>query len=106
MKLSSPFRGTAVSAARLRQEIFALGDRHRGDALAGARLELDDPRLTAERRGLLRAVVAHLSAGGETGEGVAARDRPRRSGVADAAYVGVIVGAAAWAAVVVKSLMG
>lgn len=45
----------------LRKEIFALGGRHRGDALAGALAELQEADLTPERRTLLRAVVAHLT---------------------------------------------
>ena len=49
-----------------------------------------------ERRSLLRAVVAHLSSGGTAGEGAVAR-AVRPASLSDAAYIGVIVAAAAWA---------
>ena len=82
----------------LRQEIFSLGGRHRGDALAGARIELKDPSLTAERRMLLRAVVSHLSAGDEAAGGdMAAVAKPAR--IADALYLAVICVAVIWIAV-------
>ena len=44
----------------LRQEIFALGGRHLGDPLGGARRELKDASISAGRRKLLEAVVRHL----------------------------------------------
>jgi hypothetical protein len=65
-----PSRGNAPagfgrrSSHRLRAEIFALGGRHRGDALAGARRELEESKLTPERRALLHEVV-HVLAPGE-----------------------------------------
>ena len=103
MKLSDLFGAAAVAPSRLRQEIFALGDRHQGDALAGARRELDDPRLSPERRSLLRAVVAHLSSGGTAGEGAVAR-AVRPASLSDAAYIGVIVAAAAWAIMIARQI--
>jgi hypothetical protein len=50
----------------LRKEIFALGGRHRGDALAGALIELREADVTPERKILLRAVVHHLTNGDTT----------------------------------------
>jgi hypothetical protein len=44
----------------LRNEILSLGDRHQGDALGGARRELQDAQLSTPRRKLLQAVVRHL----------------------------------------------
>lgn len=103
MKLPQLFRVAAIEPHRLRMEIFALGDRHQGDPLAGARLELDSPRLSAERRVLLRAVVAHLASeeGTERGAGPQA---PRSVGLSNAAYVGVIACAVAWTLMIVRSL--
>ena len=50
----------AISQEAIRSEIYFLGDRHRGDALKGAREELKAPHLHADRERLLRAVVSHL----------------------------------------------
>jgi len=61
MNWSGDPENPATQSLQLRKEIFALGGRHRGDALAGALIELQDADLTAERRTLLRAVVTHLS---------------------------------------------
>lgn len=44
----------------LRDEITSLGDRHPGEPLAGAVLELADTGITAQRRRLLEAVVEKL----------------------------------------------
>ncbi len=63
MSLFDLFRTQAITAGQLRQEIYLLGGRHQGDALAGARAELQDGGLSAERRALLRAVESHLAAG-------------------------------------------
>lgn len=93
-----------LASGKLRQEIFALGDRHRGDPLAGARRELTDPDLTPERRALLRAVVTHLAGGGTGGEG-AAKARLRPASVVDLVYLTVIAAAAAWTTIMVWSLL-
>lgn len=45
----------------LRKEIFLLGGRHQGNALAGAMAELDSAGLSRERRRLLHAVVKTLA---------------------------------------------
>jgi hypothetical protein len=105
MKLADLFRSTAVAPGRLRQQIFALGDRHKGDALSGARRELDDPDLTPERRSLLRAVVAHLGSGGVGGAGATAEHIRRPATLTDAVYVGVIAASAAWTIITLRSLL-
>jgi hypothetical protein len=46
----------------LRAEIFMLGNRHRGEPLAGALLELAEAGISSERRRLLEAVVRKLNA--------------------------------------------
>lgn len=53
----------------LRREMFLLGGRHRGDVLGGAIAELESPRLSQERRVLLRAIVAKLSPNGSSDSG-------------------------------------
>jgi hypothetical protein len=45
----------------IRMEIYLLGSRHHGEALAGAALELKAPGLTLDRLRLLHAVVDQLS---------------------------------------------
>ena len=96
----------SVTAIRLRQEIFALGGRHQGEALAGALKELEAPDLTPERRALLRAVVSHLSGKpGLLAAGVAGATAAAPASWTDAAYVAVLVAAAAWVTVVVRSLL-
>lgn len=105
MGLPDLFRPTdTVAPGKLRQAIFALGDRHQGDALAGARRELREPGLTRERRALLLAVVAHFDAGGTGGEG-AAEGVLRRPGLSDLAYLGILAAAVAWSVVTVQSLL-
>ena len=79
MKFSDLLGAPGVTTVKLRQEIFALGGRHLGDPLAGALLELKDPELTPERRSLLRAVVAHLTAGASHARPMAWPDLRRRS---------------------------
>ena len=98
MKLPG-LRGTSVPPPRLRQEIFSLGGRHQGDALAGARIELKAEGLTPERRALLHEVVSHLSQSG--GASPAAGDAPaaKLARPADLFYLAVIFGAATWIAV-------
>ncbi len=105
MNLSNLFRPAAIAPGRLRQEIFALGDRHQGDALSGARRELDDPELTPERRSLLLAVVAHLGSGGTGGEGAAPGRIRSPASAMDTAYLAVIAGAVIWILVLLPSLL-
>lgn len=54
------FRGQWVSEADIRAETWALGVRHRGEPLAGARLELKEPAVPVRRSVLLRAVIRDL----------------------------------------------
>jgi hypothetical protein len=105
MALEDLFRSTAVAPGRLRQEIFALGDRHQGDALKGARRELDEPGLTRERRALLLAVVAHFDGGGTGGEGAAPAAIRNPTSLTDMAYLGVIAAAVVWTVMTVQSLL-
>ncbi len=105
MNLADLFRPAAVAPARLRQEIFALGDRHQGDALSGARRELNEPGLTPERRSLLLAVVAHLGSGGTGGEGAAAGLVRRPASVMDTVYLAVIAGAVLWTVMTLGTLL-
>jgi len=46
-----------VSAQDVRAETWALGARHRGKVVEGARLELEGPGLPPGRAALLRAVI-------------------------------------------------
>jgi hypothetical protein len=55
------FLGPGVASQAIRMEIYRLGSRHHGDALEGARLELEAAGLERGRERLLRAVVHHLS---------------------------------------------
>lgn len=48
------------SYAEVRAEVWSLGARHLGDALWGARQELDAPDITSSRAFLLRACVRKL----------------------------------------------
>jgi hypothetical protein len=52
------------SRAEVRAEVWNLGARHRGDALSGARHELEAPDLTESRANLLRACVRDLEGRG------------------------------------------
>ena len=100
-------RRTGPPPLQVRQEIFSLGGRHRGDALAGAHTELKDQSLTAERRALLRSVVSHLS--GDTAvsdPGDTARTPGKRVTLADAVYLGVILATAVWGAFVFSARLG
>lgn len=101
MSLFDLFRTQAITAGQLRQEIYLLGGRHQGDALAGARAELLDGGLSAERRALLRAVESHLAAGKS-----AAVDGKARPDWSNAFYLAVILGSGAWTLAVVRSLAG
>ena len=103
MKLFEHLGRPDLAPTKLRQEIFALGGRHQGDALAGARKELTDPDLTPERRSLLRAVIRQLE--GKHGlAGVSSPGRPSPAGLRDAAYVAVLIAAATWATMILKSM--
>jgi hypothetical protein len=46
-----------VSASEIRAEAFFLGNRHKGQVIEGARLELRAPNLDPHRAALLRAVI-------------------------------------------------
>jgi len=46
--------------ADVRSEVWRLGNRHRGDALGGAREELMEPGLAPARAQLLRACIRQL----------------------------------------------
>ncbi len=106
MSLLDLLRAPSVSPGKLRQEIYMLGGRHKGDALGGALIELKADDLTAERRALLRAVVSHLGKGGGAGMTHAETSEARRAGPGDLVYLGVIIGAATWVTVVIRSLAG
>jgi hypothetical protein len=100
-------RSTAPAPLRVRQEIFSLGGRHRGDALAGARIELGDEGLTPERRALLRSVISHLSGDAVTTETAnLARAPLGRITVADAVHIGVIVATTLWGVFVISGRLG
>jgi hypothetical protein len=62
MDILAWLRQPRVSSAEVRAEIWKLGVRHRGQPLEGALAELKTPGLSAERGGLLRAVVRQLKA--------------------------------------------
>lgn len=52
--------GPAITPQAIRSEIYFLGSRHHGEALAGAMSELKACDLGADRSRLLRAVVNQL----------------------------------------------
>ena len=62
-----------ISPSEVRSETWALGCRHQGDALAGARAELSSSGLTARRKVLLRAVIRDL---GVVQDRIGTRNRP------------------------------
>ena len=105
MKLPDLPGATGFSPTQLRQEIFALGGRHMGEALAGALLELEQPGLTPERRSLLRAVVRHLSSGKPLPGDAARKGLSPPASLADAAYVAVLIGAAIWVTTLVRAML-
>jgi hypothetical protein len=94
-----------VTATALRQEIFSLGGRHRGEPLAGALEELTDPTLTTERRLLLRAVVEHLAPDRGSGGAARAPMRPIEIAGADVLSIGIFVAAVVWVGVVLSHLV-
>ncbi|MBI1404674.1 MAG: hypothetical protein GC145_00945 [Caulobacter sp.] len=49
--------GGGVPAAEIRAEAWALGGRHQGDVLLGARTELRQQGISPRRASLLRAVI-------------------------------------------------
>jgi hypothetical protein len=49
--------GAPIGAAEIRAEAWALGSRHRGEVLDGARQELEAAGITPRRASLLRAVI-------------------------------------------------
>lgn len=51
------FSSQWISPEEIRAEAWALGGRHMGEVLQGARTELRDPGLTARRTVLLKAVI-------------------------------------------------
>ena len=95
-----------VTAAQLRQEIFALGGRHMGDALNGAIIELEDEALTYERRRLLAAVVAHLSADGRAGDAIADKPILPTVSLLNAVYLTVFAASVIWSLVNLQNLLG
>jgi hypothetical protein len=96
-------RTANIPPPRLRQEIFSLGGRHQGDALAGARIELKEQDLTAERRALLREVVSHLSPNSRA-PADAATPLAKPARFVDILYLIVIFAAASWIAVILGRL--
>jgi hypothetical protein len=56
--LMSSLRAKVVSERQIRAEAWALGGRHHGEVVSGARLELKFPRIGLRRAILLRAVIA------------------------------------------------
>lgn len=61
--LLSRLRGPRVDPQEVRREVWALGARHRGEVLEGARRELAVGGLPARRADLLRAVLrTHVEA--------------------------------------------
>ena len=55
--LAAAFSGSGFDPAAVRAEAWALGSRHRGEVVEGARLELMVPGISPDRAGLLRAVI-------------------------------------------------
>ena len=58
--LLSEVRSRWVSPAEVRAEAWALGARHQGEPLQGARIELKAAGISAERSVLLKAVIRSL----------------------------------------------
>jgi hypothetical protein len=52
--------GPKVSPSAVRAETFALGGRHLGEVLEGARIELSAPDVSPQKAALLRAVIRSL----------------------------------------------
>lgn len=62
MSLRSWLAGLREDKAAVRSEIWRLGNAHRGEPLAGARRELQEPGVSVERALLLRACIRTLEA--------------------------------------------
>jgi hypothetical protein len=95
-----------IPTGKIRQEIYRLGGRHQGEALAGALAELAEGGLTADRRALLHAVVSYL---GQPIPGDAVQGSGSGAAATDAAgwgYMAIIAAAAAWTAVVMHGMGG
>jgi len=60
-------RSTWVAPQEVRAEAWALGGRHRGKVLEGARLELAESGLDVRRAILLRAVIRAYKHAGDDG---------------------------------------
>jgi hypothetical protein len=56
-RLLDRLRPAGVSAQEVRAEAWALGGRHKGEVVAGARLELAAPGVKPARAALLKAVI-------------------------------------------------
>ena len=61
-RLLNAFRSNAISDAEARAEAWALGGRHRGEVVQGARTELTAAELTPARARLLHAVIRRETA--------------------------------------------
>ncbi len=59
-QLVARFRSHWISPAEVRAEVWALGGRHRGEVLEGARSELKGGGISIRRSVLLRAVIRSL----------------------------------------------
>ena len=69
-----------IPEAEVRAEAWALGARHRGEVLEGARRELKAPDLSMRRTILLKAIVRRHSRKGADAWRKDARSTDRRSG--------------------------
>jgi hypothetical protein len=69
-----------IPEAEVRAEAWALGTRHRGEVLEGARRELKAPDLSMRRTILLKAIVRRHSRKGAEAWRKDARSADRRSG--------------------------
>ena len=57
-----------ITAPEIRAESFFLGNRHKGQILSGARLELSASDLPSRRRALLQAVIRATPEAHEVGQ--------------------------------------
>ena len=55
--LSRRLRSYGIAESAIRAEVWALGGRHHGRVLEGARLEARTPGLSSDRASLLAAVI-------------------------------------------------
>ncbi len=63
-RIAAGFRQSWIDPQAVRAEAWALGGRHQGRVVEGARRELREPGLSARRAGLLKAVVRSENAKG------------------------------------------